>query len=178
MIKDRIALGVLSGLAGTIVKAAIDEISIKKKISQSSFRTTAASVWLSKKSEVHNPKGQVLGELFDIGTGMLGGIGIVEMLSRRGRDHLVLKGAVAGITIGSIITAAISVFASNKVKPKDAASNLSYMACHAAYGIVTTLVAAKLGDKALFDTKPLNDYLPPTESTTEEDLSFLEENNS
>ncbi len=170
MIKDRITLGVVAGLAGTIVKTAIDELSIRKKISQRSFRSTAAGVWVSKQSEAQNVKGQILGELFDVGMGMMGGIGIVEMLSRRGRDQLILKGIVSGITIGSIITAALSAFPQNKVKPKDAASNLSYMACHAAYGIVTTVVAAKLGDKSLYDTKPVNNYIPPTELTTDEQL--------
>lgn len=168
MIKDRITLGAIAGLAGTISKTAIDEISLKKKISQRSFRFTAAGVWVNKKSEAQNINGQILGGLFDVGMGMLGGIGIVEMLTRRGRDQLLIKGIISGITIGSCITALLSVFPANKVNPKDAASNLSYMLSHAVYGITATLVAAKLGDKSLYDSKPVNDYIFPTETTTEE----------
>ena len=61
-----------------------------------------------------------------------------------------------------------SAFPQNKVRPKDAASNLSYMVSHAAYGLVTTYVAAKLGDPSLYDTQPQNDFLEPTIQTTEQ----------
>jgi hypothetical protein len=39
------------------------------------------------------------------------------------------------------------------------------MASHAAYGIVTTFVAAKLGESSLYDTEPQNDYIEPTYTT-------------
>ncbi len=55
-----------------------------------------------------------------------------------------------------------------KVKPKDAASNLSYMFAHAVYGVVATAIIAKVGDPMLFDAKSVNDYLEPTELTTEQ----------
>ena len=50
-IKDRVTLGIISGSAGNLVKTIIDELSLKKKISQRSFRSTAAGVWVNKKSE-------------------------------------------------------------------------------------------------------------------------------
>ena len=62
----------------------------------------------------------------------------------------------------------LSVFPTNKVRPKDAISNLSYMASHAVFGLVTTAIVAKLGDDSLFDAKPYNDYVSPTAKTTEE----------
>ena len=43
------------------------------------------------------------------------------------KDRIVLS----GIAIGLFITALVSAFPQNKVRPKDAASNLSYMASHA-----------------------------------------------
>jgi hypothetical protein len=167
-IKDRILLGVISGTIGNTVKTVIDEVSLRKKISQRSFRETAAGVWVSKKSEASNLEGQILGGLLDFGLGTLGGIGVVHLLSKTGKDQLITKGVLSGISIGSVITALLSVFPQNKVKPKDAASNLSYMFSHAVYGIVTTYVVAGFGHPSLFDAKPLNDYLPPKELTTEE----------
>ena len=56
----------------------------------------------------------------------------------------------------------------NKVKPKDAASNLSYVFSNMVYGLLTTFAAAKLGHDSLFDAPPLNDYLKPTEKTSEQ----------
>lgn len=166
-IKDRVTLGVIAGLCGNLVKTAIDEISLRGKISQRSFRGTASGVWVSNKSEATSIKGQILGGILDFGTGVLGGIGTVYLLSKTGKDQLTTKGLVSGITIGSSITALLSAFPSNKVRPKDAASNLSYMVSHAAYGLVTTYVAAKLGDPLLYDPKPYNNYLEPTKRTTQ-----------
>jgi len=167
-IKDRIVLGVVAGLAGNVIKMAIDEVSTKNKISQRSFRETAAGVWVSKKSETTNIKGQILGGLLDFGMGILGGISMVYLLSKTGRDHIVIKGVTSGIAMGSFITFSMGSLPQNQVRPKDAASNLSYMVSHAAYGLVTTAAAAKLGHPSLFDPKPQNDYLEPSEPTTEQ----------
>lgn len=167
-IKDRIVLGLLAGFAGNVAKTAIDEVSLRSKISQGSYRETASGVWVSKRSDATNPKGQLLGGLFDFGMSSVGGIAIVYLLSKTGRDHVIPKGIVSGVAIGSAITAALSAFPSNKVAPKDAASNLSYMFAHAAYGVVATAVAAYAGDASLFDAEPVNDYISSDDLTTEE----------
>jgi hypothetical protein len=120
------------------------------------------------KKQARSVKGQILGGLLDFGMGTIGGIGTVYLLSKTGRDQLITKGLVSGITLGSTVTALVSAFPQNKVRPKDAASNLSYMVSHAAYGLVTTYVAAKFGDPSLYDTKPQNDLLEPTIQTTEQ----------
>ena len=114
-IKDRVALGVIAGLCGNLVKTVIDEVSLKKKISQQSFRETASGVWVSTQKEASNIKGQLLGGLLDFGMGTLGGVGTVYLLSMTGRDQLLTKGIVSGITIGSSVTALLSVFPQNKV---------------------------------------------------------------
>lgn len=171
-IKDRVLLGMISGFSGNILKTLSDEIFLKKKLSKRSFRSTAAGVWVSKKKEATNVRGQLLGGLFDFGLGSMGGIGITYFLTKTGRDHIVLKGLLSGIAIGSAITATISVFPQNKVKPKDAASNLAYMFSHAVYGVVTTALVAKLGHPSVFDEKPLNNYLQPLERTTEENKNI------
>ncbi|KAF1083908.1 hypothetical protein SPSYN_02820 [Sporotomaculum syntrophicum] len=161
-------LGVVSGLAGNLVKTLIDEVSRKNKISQRTFRETAAGVWVNKRSEATNYKGQLLGGLLDFGLASLGGIGTVQLFSKTGRDCVLTKGILSGITVGSTVTAFMSALPQNKVKPKDAASNLSYMLAHAVYGVVTAALVTKLGDPSLFDSKPVNNYLSPTEPTTEE----------
>ncbi len=161
-------LGVVSGLTGNLAKTLIDEVSHRKKISQRTFRETAAGIWVNKRSEATNYKGQLLGGLLDFGLASLGGIGIVKLFSKTGRDYVLTKGIISGITVGSTVTVLLSAFPQNKVKPKDAASNLSYMLAHAVYGVVTAAVVTTLGDPSLFDSKPMNNYLSPTEPTTEE----------
>ena len=76
-IKDKILLGVAAGLIGNTFKTLFDEISLRMKISQRSFRATAAGVWVSKESEATNISGQILGSIFDFGLASLGGIGTV-----------------------------------------------------------------------------------------------------
>ena len=167
-LRDRMILGMIAGLGGNAVKTLSDEVLLRKKVSKRSFRATAAGVWVNKEKEATNINGQVLGALFDFGLGSIGGIGITYMLSKTGRDYIVPKGILSGIAIGSIITAFLSIFPQNKVRPKDAASNLAYMFSHALYGITTTALVAKMGHSAMFDAEPVNDYLQPTEQTTEE----------
>jgi hypothetical protein len=154
LIKDRVLLGTIAGLAGNLVKTAIDEISLRMKVSQRSFRVTAAGVWLPTAQEADSLRVQVLGGILDSGMAILGGVGTVQLLTTTGKDQLMVKGIVSGVALGSMITAMMSGLIRNKVQPKDAASNLSYMLSHAAYGLVTTYVAAKLGDASLFMEKP------------------------
>jgi hypothetical protein len=159
LIKDRVLLGAIAGFAGNLAKTAIDEISLRMKISQRSFRATAAGLWLPSAREANSLKGQILGSALDSGMGILGGIGTVQLLTVTGRDQIIVKGIVSGVALGSAITSLMSGSKNNKVRPKDAASNLSYMLSHAAYGLVTTYVAAKLGDASLFMEKPLRSAL-------------------
>ena len=167
-INDRIFLGMLSGTAGFVVLTLIDVISSKMKVSQRAYRTTASGVWVSSRKEADSWPGQFLGLMMSLGLSMIGGVLGVKMLTTYGRDKLVPKSLFFGVTFGSIITSMLSGLASNKVKPKDAKSNLSYMLSHAAFGLVSIFTAAWLGDDSLFDTSPRNDYLKPTRKTTEQ----------
>ncbi|EGW37727.1 hypothetical protein [Desulfosporosinus sp. OT] len=167
-IKDRHILGIVSGLCGSVVKTVIDEVSLRNKISKRSYRETAAGVWVNSRREATSWKGNVLGGMMDAGLSMLGGIIKVNLLSKNGRDHYIAKGAFYGVTYGSIVGALMSGFSTNKVKPKDAASNLSYVLCNAAYGMVTTVVASHIGDDSIFDSQPINDSLKSTIQTTEQ----------
>jgi hypothetical protein len=63
----------------------------------------------------------------------------------------------------------MSASPTNKVKPKDAASNLSYMLSHAVYGVITAAIASKMGTSNLYDAGPRNDYLQPTLKTSMEE---------
>lgn len=168
-IRDRIVLSVVAGVLGNMAKTLVDEVSLRAKISQRSFRETAAGVWVSRR-EASNPKGQVLGELLDIGMATVGAFGLMTLLSRTGRDHYPFKGALLGLVHGSAVSGIVSGLPQNKVRPKDAASNLSYMLSHAIYGLVAGVVMARLGHPSLFDVRPV-DYLAPTERTSEEQLA-------
>ncbi|WP_407310218.1 hypothetical protein [Desulfosporosinus sp. SB140] len=176
-INDRIYLGIASGAIGFIAQNLIDILSSKMKISERTYWTTAAGVWVSSRRESEKWSGQLLGALMNLGLSMVGGVSIVAILSKYGRDKLAPKGIFFGVTFGSMITGLLSGFASNKVKPKTAKSNLSYILANAVFGLTSTLAAAKLGDDSLFDVIPQNNYLKPTNQTTEQRTKDVEINN-
>lgn len=165
-IKDRITLGIVAGLVGTALKIGSDEFFLRKNISKRSFRETASGVWVSTRREAKSPYGQILGSILDLGMGMVGSVGQVYILSKTGRDNLFTKGIFFGIAYGSLITAGLSALPTNKVKPKDAESNLSYIVSHALFGLATTYAISALGDKSLWDVPPSNNYIKPTQYTT------------
>ncbi|AFM41094.1 hypothetical protein Desaci_2128 [Desulfosporosinus acidiphilus SJ4] len=167
-IKDRITLSILAGGIGTLVMTLIDNLSILIGISQRSYRTTAAGVWVSSRKEAESRQGQLLGFLMSTGLGMVGAFGLVSMLTKYGRDMLWPKGLFFGVSFGAVINAILSGLSNNKVKPKDASSNLSYLVSNAAFGIATAFVTSKMGHDSLFDAVPVNDRVKPTEKTTEE----------
>ncbi len=166
-IKDRNTLSIVSGLIGQVGIIAIDTISRHAGISKRSYREASAGMFVSK-SEAQSVRGQALGLIMTAAVSILGAKYIINDMSKNGRDKLIPKGVLAGIGIGAIATAIPNVVPQNSVKPKDAASNLSYVFSNMVYGLLTTFAAAKLGHDSLFDTPPQNDYLKPTEQTSEQ----------
>lgn len=166
-IKDRDTLSIVSGFIGLIGMTLIDGISRKARISKRSYREAAAGMFVSK-NEASSSKGQALGLIMNSAVSILGANYIIKRMSQNGRDKLLSKGIVSGITIGAIATIIPNIVPKNRVKPKDAASNLSYVFGNIAYGLLTTFAAAKLGHDSLFDVPPQNDYLKPTEKTSEQ----------
>lgn len=166
-IKDRNTLSIIAGFIGLAGAMLVDGVSRRKNISKRSYREAAAGMFVSK-SEARNLRGQILGVVMNSAVSILGAKYIVNDMSKNGRDKLIPKGILAGITVGAIATVIPNIAPGNRVKPKDAASNLSYVFTNLVYGLLTTFAAAKLGHDSLFDTPPQNDYLMPTEQTSEQ----------
>ena len=145
----------------------VDTVSRHAGISKRSYREAAARVFLSK-SEAKSIKWQALGVIMTAAVSILGAKYIINNMSKNGRDKIIPKEILAGITIGAIATAIPNIAPKNSVKPKDASSNLSYVFSNITYGLLTTFAAAKLGHDSLFDVPPQNDYLKPTEKTSEQ----------
>lgn len=164
-IRDRVLLAVVAGLAGDLAKTAVDEASLRLHISQRPYRIAATGPWLNNRKEASSLAGNIFGAMQDLGTSMLGSLGIINLLSRYGREHLVLKGLLSGISIGVLINFLIGAFPKNDIiiSPKDAASNLSYIVSHGVYGVVAAATASLLGDPSLYDVAPRNNYLPSTQ---------------
>ncbi len=166
-IKDRNTLAIISGIIGQAGIIIVDTISSNAGLSKRSYREAAAGVFVSKR-QAQSIKGQALGVIMNVAVSILGAKYIINDMSKNGRDNIIPKGILAGIGIGAIATAIPNVAPQNSVKPKDAASNLSYVFSNMVYGLLTTFAAAKLGHDSLYDVPPQNDYLKPTEKTSEQ----------
>ena len=166
-IKDRNTLAIVSGLIGLTGILLVDGASRKANISKRSYREAAAGMFVSKR-EAMSKKGQILGVIMNSAISIIGAKYIVNEMSKSGRDKILSKGILTGVTLGAIATAIPNIVPKNNVRPKDAGSNLSYVFTNLVYGIITTVAAAKLGHDSLFDAPPLNDYIKPTELTSEQ----------
>ena len=166
-IKDRDTLSIVTGMIGLAGLMLTDAVSVKAKISKRSYRKAAAGVFVSK-NEAKNVRGQLLGVIMNSAVSILGANYIIKRMSQNGRDKLISKGITSGVVFGAIATAIPNIAPWNKMKPKDAASNLSYVFSNVVYGLLTTFSAAKLGHDSLFDVPPQNDYMKPTEQTSEQ----------
>lgn len=166
-IKDRNTLAIVSGFIGLAGLMCVDILSHSASISKRSYREASAGIFVSK-SEARSLRGQILGVIMNSAVSILGAKYIINDMSKNGRDKIIPKGILAGITIGAIATVIPNVVPKNSVKPKDAASNLSYVFSNIVYGLLTTFSATKLGHDSLFDAPPQNDYLKPTEQTSEQ----------
>ena len=166
-IKDRNTLAIISGIIGQAGIILVDTVSRSAGLSKRSYREAAAGMFVSKR-QAQSVKGQALGVIMTAAVSILGAKYIINDMSKNGRDKLIPKGILSGIGIGAIATAIPNVVPQNSVKPKDAASNLSYVFSNMVYGLLTTFAAAKLGHDSLYDVPPQNDYLKPTEKTSEQ----------
>lgn len=165
-IRDRATLSIVSGLIGLAGMTLVDGFSRKASLSKRSYREASAGMFVTKR-QAKSFQGQILGMIMNSAVSIIGANYIIKHMSQNGRDKLLSKGIVTGVMVGAVATAIPNVVPQNRVKPKDAISNLSYVLSNIVYGVLTTFAAAKLGHDSLFDAPPLNDYLKPTEKTSE-----------
>lgn len=167
-IKDRFTLSLLAGSIGGALAMAVDAISVLLKISEDSWPLTAAGVLVSTRRQAETPQGILLGTIMTFTISITGAFGLISLLTQYGREKIIVKGLFFGVAFGTVINTMLGSFVQNKVKPKDAVSNLIYLLSGAIYGVTTALVASKIGHDSIYDAPPKNDWLNPTEKTTEE----------
>lgn len=167
-IKDRFTLSLLAGGVGGTLGMAVDVISAILRISKRSWPVTAAGVLVSSPKEANSLLGKLLGTLMTITISIVGAFGLISLITKYGRDNIIAKGLVFGMAFGYFINSMLSSCIQNKLRPKDAASNLSYVLSSACFGVAAALTAAKIGHDSLYDAPPTNNWVRSTESTTEE----------
>ncbi|NMB00380.1 MAG: hypothetical protein GX971_02490 [Firmicutes bacterium] len=149
--RDRLLLGVISGLAGGAVKNVVGSILMKSHASEFGGPARAAGMLLPA-HKIATPQGRLVGWLADTAIAGLLGIASVYMLSVTGKDNAALKGA---ITTGGVawmgLYGVLGTLGATRVEPGHPRTVLSEFITHSIYGAVTGATACYLGDEGLFN---------------------------
>lgn len=143
LIKDRITLGTIAGLVGTIPQVLISFISFKMGYAKYFSYQLAAGVHLTKELAA-KPMGIIMGGYIWELTGALIGILILFLIIKTGTDFWWLKGIiVTDVLMYTVIYGLVFDVGSANVLPEDIATNLTEMVGNTLFGLTAAFLAAK-----------------------------------
>ena len=144
-IRDRVLLGVISGLGGGLVKNAVSELLISRNLAEYGGPARAAGM-LVPAHKITTPRGRIVGWLAD--TTISGMLGVASSLYPLGKapsrhpnwwsDCLDIYGALSRMGV-------------TQVQDPEPKTVLSEFLAHAVYGAVSAAIATTLGDEGLFN---------------------------
>jgi len=166
-IKDRILLGIVSGLmAGTPAKF-INAFEHRKGLTDMHYNRIAVNLF-TKKNTAHSSAGKTLAAITTHATSGTFGVLLSYILSFTGRDHAAIKGAGLGVFTWVLVNGLIAGQVL-KEKNKTAASPILSFLDHVINGGLCGILVSKLGDDSLFpDTKLKHGEKLPTMSMNNE----------
>ena len=146
-IKDRIFLGIVAGMLGSIPGRVLNKLEFELGLTDSRYEQMAASLFVTKK-DAHKPRGKAVGKIANSLLANSVGIATTYILSATGRDYSILKGiGITSMAWQGIY--GISTQAHVRKSKKPLAALLSYLD-HAVLGATTAIIVTKLGDDSLF----------------------------
>ena len=148
-IKDPILLGVVSGLAGNLLKNIGNFVNVKLGMTQSTYPRVAGGIFM-KQNQVESIPGKTVGWIADSAVAGGLGIGLVYLLKLTGKDHALIKGVIYGDSAWTVLYTFANKLGVSKIYPLDPKTNLSGYMNNTLYGIGTVLAATTLGDEDLF----------------------------
>jgi len=153
-IRDRMLLGILSGLTANVGKNITMLIFGRLGFSQKSFQDVGAGFFLSPR-ETKTFAGQIVGLLCDFSIAMTIATANVYHLSYSGRDHWFLKGLATGSVFWSTMYGFLGkVGNKTSVFPVTAKTAISSFIGHALFGISANYIVVKLADPVIFSRNP------------------------
>lgn len=150
-IRDRVLLGVISGLGGGLVKNAVSELLISRNLAEYGGPARAAGM-LVPAHKITTPRGRIVGWLADTTISGMLGVASVYALSFTGKEKAPFKGAlIGGVTAWTALYGALGRMGVTQVQDPEPKTVLSEFLAHAVYGAVTATIATTLGDEGLFN---------------------------
>lgn len=147
LIKDRITLGVIAGLVGTVPQVLISFISFKIGYAQSFSYQLAAGVHLEK-TLARKPIGLLMGGITWELTGAVLGILILYFLIKTGTEFWWLKGMlIANFFMYTAVYGLVFDMGSANVLPEDIGTNLTEMVGNTLFGLTAAFLVAKWANR-------------------------------
>lgn len=147
-IKDRILLGVISGLVGAIPGRLLNSIEYDLGYVDSKYGQMAASQFINKK-KINTPLGKLLGSAANGILAATTGVAVTYTLSATGRDRAVLKG-IGVASLYWVLLYAISTRLGKTAKHIKPASPLLSLVDHLIFGTMSGIISSECGDDSLF----------------------------
>ena len=168
--RDRLVLGFISGLGGTVAKNYLVAYLKKRGLAELNGIETAAGILLPG-YKVATPGGKVVGHIVNMLIGGTMGVGLTYLLSTTGNNNATFKGASYGACIWGLLYGAIASMGGSAVRPVLPKTLLSNLAGHITYGVITSSLITRVGDEGLFNgTIPL--FVNNTGNIEKEDNSI------
>lgn len=157
MLRDRITLGIITGLVGNAAKNVVDMALGGKKPARLDFAGIAARVFVPER-EATTGAGRLLGKVADYGLAAVYGIPTVYLLSFTGADKHLLKGSLMGVLTWGFGLGLARKMGLGDAHPLGAGTNLRMLVAHVAGGMVTAQLAVSLGAPELFRDRSGDGY--------------------
>lgn len=147
-IKDRITLGVLSGLLAGTPDTLINALEYKAGITDLTYGQMGANLFLNE-NKINTREAQLAGYLANFSAISAGGVIFIYILSLTGRDYAILKGVGLGLISWLTVYGLGSKIGLSVKSKKPLAPVLSFFD-HVLYGSLLGLITPKLSDETLF----------------------------
>jgi len=154
-IKDRITLGIISGIIGNIAKNLTFKGLSKTGLRDDDIHAKAAGIFMSRR-KAKTEAGKGIGILTDFCIACKLGILLVYLLSATGKDHPYLKGASLGQSAWVMMYGVLSSLGGSRSHPVSPRTSFSNFLAHTVYGVVTASAIMALGDPNLFRPRYIN----------------------
>ena len=154
-IKDRLLLGLVSGLIGATPGRLLNAAEYHRGIVDVKYGQMASSLFTGKK-RVNTPEGKILGSLAHELLTITTGTAITYTLSATGRDYAPLKGMGIGALYWFMLYG-LNTNLKYSAKNERPYSHLLGLVDHLLFGALAGTVASKLGDNSLFPDNSVKD---------------------
>lgn len=147
LIKDRITLGTIAGLVGTIPQVLISFISFKIGYAQFFSYQLAAGVHLAKPL-AGKPMGILMGGFIWELTGSVLGIVVLFFIIKTGTEFWWLKGIlIANFFMYTMVYGFVFDMGSTNILPEDIGTNFTEMVGNTLFGLTSAFLAAKWANR-------------------------------